>query len=257
MQCSSLYPGKLIVVEGIDGSGKTVQSGLLVTRLRSQGYKINTCDFPRYGTPDNPHPASYFVRKYLQKQEFGFTRGFGRAAHLNPRAISLMYALDRFDAAFCEEGEHNLWSLLREGNLVVSNRYTQSNIGHQAAKIDNQEERREFIKWLIRFEYEILRIPRPGLVILLNLDPEIAFTLKSKQRQHQGVAADAHEVDLAALKKASRAYIEAASMFPDTWVIVDVADKVHDSLDVLTGLHTKEVIHEKVWSHVKKFLDRA
>src|SRR3989344_5179056 len=160
--------GHLIVLEGGDGTSKKTQLDLLVARLRAEGYNAAEADFPRYGSPPHGHPASYFVRKYLQRQDFGFTKGYGPVLDTNPYAVSLAYALDRFDAAFCHEERPNLWDLLNDGYQVVSNRYTPSNAAYQASKIEDPAERRKFIEWLMDLEYRVLGIPRPNLVVLLD-----------------------------------------------------------------------------------------
>lgn len=247
--------GKLFVIEGGDGTGKTEQLKLLVARLKASGYKVAEFDFPRYGDPPNGNAASFFVKKYLQKKEFGFTNGYGPALDANPYGISIMYALDRFDAAFCQEQKPNLWDLLKDGYLIVSNRYTQSNIGFQASKIEHPEERAKFIKWLMDLEYRVLGIPQPDLVLLLDLDPILARELKTKQREKQGQSLDNHESNPDILNKARGVYLEAARLFPDTWMIIEAATKVNPILDPLASLHSREVIHEKIWTRVKLSLD--
>lgn len=249
--------GKLFVIEGGDGTGKTEQLKLLVAKLNAEDFKVAEADFPRYGTPDKPNPASYFLRKYLQKNEFGFVKGYGDASNVNPYGASLMYALDRFDAAFCHEGETNLWNLLNSGYHVVSNRYTQSNIGFQAAKIEDPLERDSFIRWLMHLEYKVLGIPEPDLVLLLDLDPAIARELKAQQRKAEGQSLDAHESNSQILDKAREAYLEAATLFPDTWVVIEIASKVNPNLDKLVGLHSREVVHNKIWTKVRDVLDRG
>ncbi len=249
--------GKLFVIEGGDGTGKTVQHELLVARLKAEGFKVAESDFPRYGTPDRPNPASYFVRKYLQKKEFGFKRGYGDASNVNPYGASLMYALDRFDAAFCQEWTPNLWDMIRDGYNLVSNRYSQSNIGFQAAKIADPLERVNFIKWLMHLEYKVLGIPEPDLVLLLDLDPDIAKELKAQQRKTEGQSLDAHEASSQILDKAREVYLEAAKLFPDTWTVIEVASKVNPTVDKLAALHSREVIHNKIWAKVKEVLDRG
>ncbi len=257
MNSGRLYPGKLFVIEGGDGAGKTDQVDLLVAKLKKEGYKVASADFPRYGKPPRGHPASYFVRKYLQKKEFGFLRGYGLASAVGPYAASLAYALDRFDAAFCQEDGPNLWDLLGSGHVIVSNRYTQSNIGYQASKFENPEERVRFIEWLTDLEYRLLRIPQPDLVLVLDLDPVIARELKARQRKEQGQFLDAHESNSQILDRAREAYLEAAKLFPDTWTVISVADKVHPSLDILAGLHSRKVVHEKIWTKVRESLNRS
>lgn len=246
------HAGELIVLEGGDGTGKTDQAELLVERLKQEGYKVAGADFPRY-----KHSASFFERKYLRKSEFGFTEGYGEASQVNPYAASLCYAVDRFDAAYDQEERPNLWDYLREGYIVVSNRYTQSNIGYQASKIDDPTARQEFIKWLADIEYNKLGIPAPGLVILLDLDPALAIEMKAKQRKEQGLTLDAHERDPRILEKARIAYLEAAGLFPETWTVISVGDRVHQSLDPLAGIHNRQVIHKKIWAQVKEFLNRG
>lgn len=250
--------GKLFVIEGGDGTGKTEQFKLLTAKLKAEGHKMAEVDFPRYGTPEKPNPASFFVSKYLQKEEFGFKNGYGDASKANPYCVSLSYALDRFDASFCHENRPNLWDLLKDGHNLVSNRYTPSNVGYQAIKIEDKKERAKFIEWLMDLEYRVLGIPRPDLVLLLDLDPVVARELKAQQRKEQGQALDAHERDSQILDKAREAYLEAAKLFPDSWVVIDVATPTHPAnKSLLAGLHTKEVIHEKIWAKVKPVLDRG
>ena len=249
--------GKLFVIEGGDGTGKTDQQKLLVARLNAEGFKVAEANFPRYGIPDNTNPASYFVRKYLQKKEFGFKNGYGDASNVNPYGASLMYALDRFDASFCHENRPNLWDLLRSGYHIISNRYTQSNIGFQAPKIEDPLERVEFIKWLMHLEYKVLGIPEPNLVLLLDLDPVIARELKAQQKKNEGQSLDAHESNSQVLDKAREAYLEASKLFPDAWVVIEVASKINLHLDKLASLHSREVIHKKIWAKVKELLDRG
>ena len=122
-------------------------------------------------------------------------------------------------------------------------------------KIENKDERAEFIKWLYDLEYRILGIPQPDLVILLDLDPDIARALKAVQRKEQGQSLDAHESDSQILDKARQAYLEAANL-SNFWVVIDVATKTR-SKDLLAGLHSREVIHNKIWAKVKPFLGQV
>lgn len=240
--------GKLIVCEGIDGSGKYTQFVLLQKRLEESGFRVAVFDFPRYGAPPHGEPSSWFVKKYLKKPEFGFKQGYGPAREVGPYVASLFYALDRYDAAFCNESRPNLTDLLADGFIILSNRYTQSNIGHQASKIEDPTERRAFIGWLLKTEYDILQIPKPDLVLLFNMLPSIAVALKEKQRVGQQIEKDAHEEDLAGLARSHRAYLEAAEMFPDHWVIINSYDELSNApLEPLK-------IHEIAWQEVMKRL---
>lgn len=236
----------MIVLEGIDGAGKTVQTDLLKLRLEQRGYPTSVFDFPRYGSPPQGHPASYFVRKYLRKQEFGFANGYGPADQLGPYGASLLYAVDRFDAAFDQENRPNLWDWLDGGQIVLSNRYTQSNIGHQASKLKEAEKRQKFIRWLLQLEYEYLKIPVPDLVLLLDMPPEIAWELKQKQLAREGRTADAHEENREVLSQAQQSYRETVEMFPDQWRIIEVMDGKR--------LRFKEEVRELIWAEVEKLL---
>ena len=249
------HSGKLIAIGGIDGCGKSVQTERLLKRLQAEGHVTAEYDFPRYGDVPNGQPASHFVRKYLQKPEYGFTNGYGPAGNVNPWAVSLMYALDRFDAAYCHEDRPNLWDVLRAGSVVVSNRYAESNIAYQASKFEDRSERLEFIKWLHQLEYEQLGIPKPDLMILLDLVPEVATVLKGTQRQAQGIALDAHEKDLDILNRAYQAYREAAELFPETWKVVQVADVSRVS-EGIKAMYSIDDIHEKVWQYVQEILPK-
>lgn len=213
--------GKLIVVEGIDGSGKTIQTELLVGFLKKNLLRVHTCDFPRYG-----HPAAFFVERYLCRKGHSShnSKGYGPTVSVSPRTASRFYALDRFDASHSQDERPNLWDYLRDGFVVVSNRYTQSNIGHQASKLPTREERESFIRWLLDVEYSQLRIPQPDLVILLDVEPEVGQKLKLEQRKVQGTEPDDHERNLSTLELSRRAYLEAAVMFPESWRIVKVSD---------------------------------
>ncbi len=217
----SPYPGKLIVVEGIDGSGKTIHTELLVGFLKKNLSRVHTCDFPRYG-----HPAAFFVERYLGRKSRSShnSKGYGPTVSVSPQTASRFYALDRFDAAHSQDEKPNLWDYLKEGFVVVSNRYTQSNIGHQANKLDTREERESFIRWLLDVEYNQLRIPRPDMVILLDVEPEIGQKLKLEQRKMQGTEPDDHERNLTMLALSRQAYLEAAAMFPESWRVIKVSE---------------------------------
>ena len=211
--------GKLFVIEGIDGAGKTVVAGNLIVRVSREfpGLTVKSEDFPRY-----EHPSSYTVRKYLHKD--GFTKGYRPQFSEDPWGPSVTYALDRADAAHSLEGENgqNMIDFLNAGGIIVSNRYTQSNIGYQAAKIDDLIVRRKYIEWLYQFEYDILKIPKPNLVIFLDLPPMLAREAKLAQLAGQNKEPDQHEANPQTFIQAQGAYRQAARMFPDEWRIIDM-----------------------------------
>ena len=132
--------GKLIVLDGTDGSGKTTQLKLLIETLEAENYNVATVDFPQYGTKSAGPLEEYLNGKYGQ---------------VNPYAASIFYAIDRFDVAF------QIRSWLEQGKLVIANRYVTANAGHQGGKIADNIERIKYFKWLDNLEYNIFNIPKP------------------------------------------------------------------------------------------------
>ena len=197
------FPGKFIVIDGTDGSGKTTQLSLLKSRLEDAGHIVSLADFPQYNTKSAGPVEEYLSGKY------------GRAEDINAYKASIFYAVDRFD------GSERIRKWLSEGRIVLCNRYTSANMGHQGSKIANPLERRVFFNWLADLEYKIFEIPRPDLTIILHLDPAIAQQ-RTKERAREdwnGKNSDIHEENLEHLKKAAEVYTEIAGSFPDFQLI--------------------------------------
>ncbi len=144
--------GKLIVIDGIDGSGKATQVKLLETRLKKEGLKIKTIDFPRY------------YENFFGKLIGGYLSGvYGDFIKVDPRLASILYAADRF-----ESGE-KIQKWLDQGFVVIADRYATTNQIHQGGKISDLKKRKEFLKWLDIMEFSIFKIPRPDLVVYLDV----------------------------------------------------------------------------------------
>ena len=145
--------GKLIVLEGIDGSGKETQSNLLEKKLKEKGREVMHISFPDYESP-----SSALVKMYL-KGDFG-----KNPEDVNPYAASLFYAVDRFASYRMK------WKYFYEkGGIVIADRYTTSNMVHQMTKYEDEVKRKDFLSWLEKTEYGELELPRPDLVILLDI----------------------------------------------------------------------------------------
>ena len=183
--------GTLIVLEGIDGSGKETQSALLEKKLRQEKKEVMHVSFPDYDSP-----SSSLVKMYLKGD-------FGRdPSDVNPYAASLFYAVDRF-ASYRMKWK----SFYEKGGIIIADRYTTSNMVHQMTKYEDAEKREEFLSWLEKTEYEELELPRPDLVILLDIPLSVSEGLV-KKRALQGGSMDIHEQHLDYLKKCCDAYQE-------------------------------------------------
>src|SRR3990167_7081050 len=194
--------GKLIVFEGIDGSGKTTQLGLLREYLNERNIPNETIDFPRYW--DSFHGRT--ISRYLKGE-------FGDVDSVSPYLISLAYSLDRATA----KKEMNAW--LREGKIVLANRYATSNMAHQAAKLP-VEKREAFLKWLLELEYKINKIPKEDLVIFLHVPTANARVLIQKR----GRKDDIHEKNYEYLTETAKMYDKLSLRFKH-WVKINCVDK--------------------------------
>ncbi len=170
--------GKLIVIEGLDGSGKTTQVELLPEKLKNLSVESKLISFPDY-----EDPSSTLVRMYL-KGEFG-----NKPDSVNAYAASLFYAVDRY-ASYKRH-----WSEYYEnGGVVISGRYVESNAYHQMAKLP-ESQWEEYLAWLYETEYKKTSIPKPDLVIFLDMPTEVSSALMSSRYKGDESKRDIHEKD--------------------------------------------------------------
>lgn len=180
--------GKLIVIEGLDGSGKATQTQKLFESLQSRGEKVIKVSFPDYNSD-----SSSLVKMYLGG-EFGTDPG-----DVNPYAASSFYAVDRY-ASYAK----NWKSFYNEGGIIIADRYTTSNAIHQCAKLPD-EKWDAFIEWLFEYEYKLLGIPEPYHTIYLRVDPNISQELLTKRYSGNEVKKDIHESNLEYLRRSRTA----------------------------------------------------
>lgn len=158
--------GKLIVIEGTDSSGKETQTKRLFEKLEEKGLKVKKISFPNYDSP-----ACEPVKMYL-------AGAFGEdAMKVNPYPVSTMYAIDRY-ASFKTDWE----KFYNEDGIIVTDRYVTSNMVHQASKIRDLDEKKKYLNWLEDLEYEKMGIPRPDLVIFLNMPTDMAIRLMAERK---------------------------------------------------------------------------
>lgn len=180
--------GKLIVIEGLDGSGKATQAQKLFEKLKDQGKQVIKVSFPDYNSN-----SSALVKMYLNG-EFGSDPN-----QINPYAASSFYAIDRF-ASYTK----NWKNFYLDGGTVIADRYTTSNAIHQCAKLP-KEQWKGFINWLFHYEYELLGIPKPYRTLYLRVDPEVSQKLMTKRYQGDEERKDIHESDLEYLRRSREA----------------------------------------------------
>ncbi|MBD9197675.1 MAG: thymidylate kinase [Clostridiales bacterium] len=219
--------GRLIVFEGTDGSGKATQSRLLCEHLKRENIPYKNINFPRYG-----QPSAAMVQEYLDGR-------LGRhPGDVNAYAASLFYAMDRY-ASYKQD-----WGPFYEaGGLVVADRYTTSNAVHQASKLP-EGERKAFLNWLFDTEYRLLELPKPDLVIYLDMPTEITEKMMRRREAATGTHADIHEQDEAYLKSCRDA---AREIVRDCgWTVIRCARDDEP--------RTVEDIHDEVYRTVRALL---
>lgn len=219
--------GKLIVVEGTDGSGKSTQFRLLTARLSEEGKDFEKLVFPQYS-----EPSSALIRMYLGG-EFGT-----KPSDVNAYAASAFYAVDRYASYKKVWGEY-----YEKGGLILSDRYTTSNAVHQTSKLPEGQQG-GFLTWLYDFEYGKLGLPQPDLVIYLDVPTEYTETLMRHREESTGTHADIHEQDLSYLATCRAMGRKAAEHYG--WRVIScVKDGTMRSI---------EDIHEEIYGLVKDCL---
>lgn len=220
--------GKLIVIEGTDGSGKSTQFRKLSQRLEEEGVAFCHIVFPRYS-----EPSSALIRMYLGG-EFGTD-----PSAVNAYAASSFYAVDRYASYKQDWGQ---W--YEQGGVVLSDRYTTSNAVHQTSK-EPPERRGAFLKWLYEFEYDKLALPKPDLIIYLDMPTECTEQLMRRREADTNTKADIHEKDLAYLATCREAGRTAAEYYG--WTVIQC---VRDC-----EMRSIEDIHNEIYGYVKACLE--
>ncbi len=225
--------GKLIVIDGTDGSGKATQVGLLVKRLKKDGYTVKTVDFPEY----YKNFFGKFIGHCLSEQYYNFVK-------VHPKIASVLYAADRSES----KGEMELW--LKKGYIVIANRYVSANQIHQGGKIKSAAKRQAFIEWLNEMEYKVFKIPKPDIVLYLSVPLDLSLKMMKERnlaskRNYVGTKKDVHEVDTE-FQKNSRASALWLAKTQKNFLKIDCAPK--------KKILSRDAIHETVYEKVRKVL---
>lgn len=219
--------GKLIVIEGTDGSGKATQTAALARRLKEAGHTVRQVDFPRY-----QEESSALIKMYLGG-EFG-----DKPTDVGAYAASTFYAVDRF-ASYKKD-----WGKDYHGDgVVLADRYTTSNAVHQGSKLQGTE-RENYLDWLFDFEYRLMGLPEPDLVIYLDVPVEVTSENMHRRETETNTTADIHEKDKAYLNACRVAAGEAADRFGWKRIACTSGGK----------MRTIEDIHQDVYAAVKEIL---
>jgi dTMP kinase len=220
--------GKLIVFEGIDGSGKSTQFKLMCSRFEKEGVLFNRLTFPQY-----QEPSSALIRMYLNG-EFG-----ENPEAVNPYAASTFFAVDRV-ASFIK-----VWrAYYQSGGILLTDRYTTSNALHQGSKLP-ENKRSAFFKWLYEFEFGLMELPKPDIVLYLDIPVDAALERIEKRKALTGGSTDIHERDTAYLKECQSCGSQAADFY--AWrKIACFAGKTARS---------EQEIHEEIYSILTRMTD--
>jgi dTMP kinase len=213
---------RTISIEGSDGAGKETQTNLLVSHFERQGKKVGRVSFPRYNQTLGG-TLLYEVMKGERSDNYAFSK-------VAPKIASKLYAMDR------EESLPFLNNLISNNDVVVFDRYVESNLLHQGGKFDSTEERTAFAEWLVKLEYDDIKLPKPDEVVYLSLP----FWLSRKRAELRSVSGgsklDAVEKDLDYVKRGHDSGIFYAEHF--NWHVVE---GLKDKREL-----TPEEIHQQV-----------
>lgn len=223
----------LIAIEGIDGAGKGTQVQALVKRLHESGLGCGTLQFPRYS--ETTFGAA--IGDFLNGR-------FGTLDQVHPQLAAVLYAGDRF------ESKNVLLQLLAENDVVVLDRFTGSNLAHQAAKLEG-EERQELSRWIDHVEHVVFGLPRPDLNVLIDISSDWSRQLVSRKaaRDYTEREADLQEADVPYQEKVRRCYLDVAEQRAD-WTIVN-------SVDEAGNLKSIEDVNNDIYSQVKRLVDQS
>ena len=222
--------GFIISIEGTDGSGKHTQQQMLLEKLKSEGHAIFDQSFPNYDS-DSSAP----VKMYLAGE-------FGGSSSLDAYQASSLYAVDRMCTYKKTIEPH-----YENGEIILFDRYVQSNFIHQCSKLDDPDDKLQFIAWEEDFEYNLLGLPKPDLIFFIEMPVEKSLELARARAEYKtGEQKDIHEEDTTYM---TRSYNNGLSIAKQLgWTIIHCVDEQNN-------LKSIESIHEEIMAHVSKALE--
>ena len=218
--------GKIIVVEGAcDGIGKSTQYDLLNKWLKEEGYEVQKHHFPSYNTPQGA-----LVEKYLKGD-------YGNPKDISPYFINSLYAIDR--ASTFKEG---LEEEYKNGKILLFDRYTTSSIIYQSSTIEDPVKRKEFIDYIVDFEYNKLEIPTPDEVVFLTAPFDLVTKLREKRKENDGIENDIHERNIEFMRR----------VYENAIYLADYLDWDQIHCNERNQMRSIASIHEEVKQKVKR-----
>lgn len=228
--------GKLIVIEGLDGCGKSTQTRLLIEHLENEGHKCKFIHFPILEQGVYGKLIAQFLRGELNTQE----NVIDSAYNVHPKLVALMYA--------CERKEHSniIEEWLNDGYTVIADRYVCSNIAYQCAKIASCLEKEQLCEWILNLEFEVNKLPRPDKMLFLDLPQKyIANKMLNARtgvdRDYLNGKKDIHEADTSFQSKVYDEYMKLVASI-DGFVAVKCYYE--------SGICSIEEIHKRICEQV-------
>lgn len=214
-----------IVLEGLDGAGKSTQIALLRERLARRGVESAYIHFPRFDAP----VYGELIARFLRGE-------FGGVDRVDPYLVALLFAGDRAEAA----AQIRQW--LAEGKAVILDRYVYSNVGYQCAKLPAGEERRRLARWILDLEFGHNAVPRPDLSLFLDVpfaftERKLTSVREGDDRSYLQGSEDIHESSLALQRAVREVYLDAAAL-DATLRVVDCSD-ARGEMDTPQGIFAK------------------
>lgn len=215
-----------IVLEGVDGAGKSTQIALLEEYFKAQGKECVRLHFPRFEAP----VYGDLIARFLRGE-------FGGIDQVNPYLVALLYAGDRADAARMIRG----W--LAEGKVVIVDRYVYSNVGYQCAKVADAEARKALKEWILNTEFGEFNIPQPDLSLFLDVpfkftERKLTTAREGDDRDYLQGGEDIHEASLDLQRAVRQVYLDAA--------VTDEALRVIDCSNGADEMDSPEAIHQRI-----------
>ena len=224
--------GIIISIEGTDGAGKHTQQQLLLEDLKKLGYSVFDQSFPNYDSP-----SSAPVKMYLSGE-------LGSSANcMDAYQASVLYAVDRLCTYKKAIEEH-----YENGEIILFDRYVQSNFIHQCSKIDDENKKMEFLKWEEELEYDTLKLPRPDLIFFIEMPVEKSMELARARAEYKtGESKDIHEEDSSYMTKSYNNGLFLAKKLG--WNIIHCVDENNNIKSI-------DAIHEEIMKITKDFLNK-